>query len=42
MDDKVIKQMKKTNLGTMSISIDGVEETHDKFRGVKGGFAKNQ
>ena len=40
MDDKVIEQMKKTNLGTMSISIDGVEETHDKFRGVKGGFAK--
>ena len=40
IDEEVIKQMKKTGLATMSISIDGMEETHDKFRGVSGAFAK--
>ena len=40
MNDEVIQKMKDTHLATMSISIDGLQETHDKFRGVKGGFDK--
>lgn len=38
--DDVIQKMKDSKLETMSISIDGLEETHDKFRGVKGSYKK--
>ena len=38
--DKNIEKMKKANMETVSISIDGVEETHDKFRGVPGSYEK--
>lgn len=40
MDSKVISEMKRTGMASMSISIDGLEETHDKFRGIKGAFKK--
>ncbi len=40
INDKIIKDMKETNLATMSISIDGLEESHDNFRGVKGSYKK--
>lgn len=40
INDKIIKQMKSTNLATMSISLDGLEESHDKFRGIKGSYKK--
>ena len=32
------KEVKKTKLDTISISIDGLEKTHDDFRGVKGSY----
>ena len=40
LNDEIIEKMKKTKLATMSISIDGLEETHDKFRMCKGAFRK--
>ena len=38
--DKIIEKMKETKLSTMSISIDGLEESHDEFRGIKGSYKK--
>lgn len=35
-----IEKLKKANLETISISIDGLRETHDKFRGVPGSYDK--
>ena len=32
--------MKKTNLDCISISLDGLEENHDTFRGVRGAYVK--
>ncbi|MBR2588499.1 MAG: radical SAM protein [Bacilli bacterium] len=40
INDDIIEKMKQTGLATMSISLDGMENTHDEFRGVKGGFSK--
>lgn len=40
INDEIIKKMKETKLATMSISLDGLEETHDKFRMCKGSFNK--
>ncbi len=40
INDEIIEKMKKTCLATMSISIDGMEKTHDNFRGVPGAFVK--
>jgi len=34
------KQLKEIGLSYVGISLDGLEETHDKFRGVKGSFKK--
>jgi len=34
------KRLSKTNLDEISISLDGLEKTHDKIRGVKGSFKK--
>ena len=38
LNDKNIKKLKKSNMETISISIDGLEETHDSFRGVPGSY----
>lgn len=38
--DEIIEKMKDTKLATMSISIDGLEESHDNFRGIKGSYKK--
>lgn len=38
--DEIIEKMKNTKLATMSISIDGLEESHDNFRGIKGSYKK--
>ena len=40
IDDDIIDKMKSTKLATMSISIDGLEESHDKFRGIQGSYKK--
>ena len=40
INDEIIKKMKETNLATMSISIDGLEKSHDEFRGIKGSYRK--
>jgi len=40
IDDEIIKKMKETKLATMSISIDGLEKNHDRFRGVEGSYKK--
>ena len=33
-----IKKLKRANMETISISIDGLEKTHDEFRGVSGSY----
>lgn len=38
LNDENIEKLKKANMETVSISIDGLEETHDRFRGVKGSY----
>lgn len=38
--DEVIEKMRCSGMKTISISLDGLEETHDSLRGVKGGFQK--
>lgn len=38
--DEVIKKMKKTHMSTITISLDGMEKTHDEFRHIPGGFNK--
>lgn len=38
--DNVIKKMKETNMSTISVSLDGMRETHEEFRHVKGSFDK--
>ena len=40
INDEIIEKMKQTKLETMSISLDGLEDTHDSFRGVKGSYKK--
>ena len=35
-----IEKLKKANMETISISIDGLEQTHDSFRGVPGSYKK--
>jgi radical SAM protein with 4Fe4S-binding SPASM domain len=40
IDDDIIKKMKETEMYTISISLDGIEKTHDEFRGVKGSYNK--
>lgn len=36
--DENIEKLKKANMETISISIDGLEQTHDNFRGVPGSY----
>ena len=38
LNDENIEKLKKANMETISISIDGLEETHDRFRGVPGSY----
>ena len=36
--EEVAAMLEETGMGTISISIDGTEETHDRQRGLKGGY----
>ena len=38
LNDENIAKLKKANMETISISIDGLEKTHDNFRGVLGSY----
>lgn len=38
IDENAIEQMKKSGLSGITISLDGIRETHDSFRGVRGSF----
>jgi radical SAM protein with 4Fe4S-binding SPASM domain len=40
MTDDIIQKMKDTGMRTISVSLDGMQESHDKFRGVPGSFNK--
>ena len=40
INDEVIKKMNETNMETISISLDGLKETHENFRKVPGSFDK--
>ena len=40
LNDENIEKLKKANMETISISIDGLEKTHDEFRGVPGSYQK--
>ena len=37
---EVAAKLHKAGMGTISVSIDGLEETHDSFRQTKGGYRK--
>jgi len=36
----IAAQLRKINLSYVGVSLDGLEKTHDRFRGAKGAFAK--
>ena len=38
LNDENIEKLKKANMETVSISIDGLEKTHDEFRGMPGSY----
>ena len=38
LNDNNIEKLRKANMETVSISIDGLEKTHDSFRGVPGSY----
>lgn len=40
VDEKIIKKMEKTNMKTVSVSIDGLKGLHESFRRVPGCFDK--
>ena len=40
INDNIIEQMKKTWMTTISISLDGLENSHNEFRRVKGSYSK--
>ncbi len=40
VNDQVIKELDSINVFAVQISIDGIEKTHDTFRGVSGSFKK--
>ena len=40
LTDENIKKLKEAKMETISISIDGLEKTHDEFRGVPGSYKK--
>ena len=38
INDEILKKMEETNMETISISLDGLKETHESFRKVPGCF----
>lgn len=40
INDEIIEKMKQTRMSTISISLDGLERSHDEFRQVKGSYKK--
>ena len=40
INDEILKKMNDTNMETISISLDGLKETHESFRKVPGSFDK--
>lgn len=38
LNNENIEKLKKANMETISISIDGLQDTHDRFRGVPGSY----
>ena len=40
VDEKVVEQMAKTHMFGVSVSLDGLKETHESFRRVPGSFDK--
>jgi MoaA/NifB/PqqE/SkfB family radical SAM enzyme len=38
--DRYLDRILKSNLNQMNISIDGLDSTHDRIRGIKGSFKK--
>lgn len=38
INDEILKKMNETNMETISISIDGLKDTHESFRKVPGSF----
>ena len=40
INESNIDKIKKTGMTTVSISLDGLEQSHDEFRGVKGSYSK--
>ena len=40
IDEDTAKKLKECGMGTISVSIDGTEQTHDAFRRTDGGFKK--
>lgn len=40
IDDSTAKELERCGMGTISISIDGLEQTHDAFRQTPGGYKR--
>lgn len=40
IDDSVARDLRRVGMGTISVSIDGLEQTHDAFRRTPGGWQK--
>ena len=40
MTPKIVEKLKVSGMKTISVSLDGLQETHEALRGVKGGFDK--
>ena len=40
INDSVARDLKRVGMGTISVSIDGLEATHDAFRRTPGGYSK--
>ncbi|MBQ8966901.1 radical SAM protein [Ruminococcus sp.] len=40
IDKKIARRLRQAGMGTISVSIDGLEATHDAFRRTEGGYRK--
>jgi radical SAM protein with 4Fe4S-binding SPASM domain len=40
VDKDIVEKMKKADMRTIVVSIDGLEKNHDDFRGIKGAYKK--
>lgn len=40
IDEKVVKEMARTHMYSVSVSVDGLKETHESFRKVPGSYEK--